>query len=120
MLMLRDYVLASTFGLSVRFQKGKPVHVPAELVAEAMEKGAVPADGLAPEFEEPSIPSTPAGTERDALIMEAVRELADKNDSNDFGANGTPLVKAVERELGFDVDRAEVTAAWKQFRSAGE
>lgn len=119
MLMLRDFVLTSTLGLSIRFQKGQPVHVPPELVFEAMEKGAVPADGEAPVVEEPVLPVTPAGDERAALVLEAVRELVDKNDADDFGANGAPLVKAVERELGFDVDRAEVQVAWKAAQAEG-
>lgn len=119
MVMLRDYVLSSTLGLSIRFQKNRPVHVPKELVFEAMEKGAVPADGVAPEVEVPVAPTKPAADERDALLIEAVRELVAKNDADDFGANGAPLVKAVERELGFDVDRAEVTVAWKVVQAEG-
>lgn len=113
MIMLRDYSLVSTLGLSVRFKKGVAAHVPPELVPEAMEKGAVLADGKAPEFEEPSTVSIPQGEERAALILEAVRELVDKNSADDFGANGAPKVAAVKRELGLDVDRAEIAEAWK-------
>lgn len=119
MIMLRDYVLASTFGLSVRFKKGEPTHVPSPMVAEAMERGAVPADGKAPEFEAEVVVAAPAGDERAALILEAVRELVAKNDADDFGGNGAPKVRSVERELGFDVDQAEVKTTWKQFQAEG-
>jgi hypothetical protein len=116
MIMLRDYVLASTQGLSVRFTKNISVYVPPELVSEAMEKGAVPSDGKGVAFEEEKPVEVPVGSEREALVAEAVRELVAKNDADDFGANGSPKVQSVKRELGFDVDRDEVQAAWKQVR----
>ena len=41
----RNYVLTTTKGHSVAFEKGKPTHVPPAIYQEALAIGAIPPDG---------------------------------------------------------------------------
>ena len=48
----RNYVLTTTKGHSVAFEKGKPTHVPPAIYQEALAIGAIPPDGADPLVEE--------------------------------------------------------------------
>lgn len=114
----RDYTLTSTKGHSIQFKKGEPTHVPPAMYADAIAIGAQPADGNAPDLSEPPKrdgqgPADPA--ERQPLILEAIKKIVEANDRKDFTAAGSPTVKAIERELKFNVDGREVATAWQAY-----
>lgn len=113
----RDYVLATTKGHVIAFKKGEPTHVPASCYQDALAIGAQPADGSDPNVledrEEGKAPTDPA--ERSPLILAAIEKIVASNERKDFTAAGSPTVKAVERELGFDVDSREIAAAWQEY-----
>lgn len=115
----RNYVLATTMGHSISFVKGESTHVPPLAFAEAIAIGAQPVDGSDPNILETKREGAPPTgvLERNALIMAAIEELVDRNDRKDFTAAGSPAVRAVERELGFDVDGREVATVWQQYHS---
>lgn len=121
----RNYVLGSTFGHSVLFEKDVPTFVPAQLISAALAIGALPEDGQPVEglHEKPpegSPPTDPA--ERSALILMAIESLAEKNLREDFTAAGSPTVDAVTREIGFRVQAREIALAWQKYhdKKAGE
>ena len=61
----RNYVLTTTKGHSVAFEKGKPTHVPPAIYQEALAIGAIPPDGEEPQIEDvvktDNAPGDPAG-----------------------------------------------------------
>ena len=79
--------------------------------------GAQPADGSDPNVledkKDSKAPADPA--ERSPLILAAVEKIVAGNERKDFTAAGSPTVKAVERELGFDVDAREIAAVWQEY-----
>lgn len=114
----RDHVLTTTKGHSIAFKKGEPTHVPASCYQDAIAIGAQPADGSDPNVIEDrkadnKAPSDPA--ERNPLILAAIEKIVAGNERKDFTAAGSPTVRAVERELGFDVDAREVAAMWQEY-----
>lgn len=113
----RDYVLATTKGHIIAFKKDKPTHVPASCFQDAIAIGAVPADGSDPNVledkQDSKAPADPA--ERSPLILAAIEKIVAGNERKDFTAAGSPTVKAVERELGFDVDAREVATVWQEY-----
>lgn len=113
----RDYVLSTTKGHSIAFRKGEPVHVPASCYQDAIAIGAQPEDGSDPNVlgEETSNKAPIDPAERSPLVLAAIEQLVAKNERKDFTAAGSPSVKAVERELGFDVDAREVSAVWQEY-----
>lgn len=113
----RDYVLTTTKGHVIAFKKGEPTHVPASCYQDALAIGAQPADGSDPNVledrKEGKAPADPA--ERSPLILAAIEKIVASNERKDFTAAGSPTVKAVERELGFDVDSREVATVWQEY-----
>jgi hypothetical protein len=113
----RDYVLTTTKGHSIAFKKGEPTHVPASCYQDAIAIGAQPEDGSDPNVLEDQkvnkAPSDPA--KRNPLILAAIEKIVAGNERKDFTAAGSPTVKAVEREVGFDVDAREVAAMWQEY-----
>lgn len=116
----RDFVLNTTKGHSVGFKKGIPTHVPPAVYADAIAIGAQPEDGSDPDVlkdeSKPTHPTDPA--DRNPLILAVIEKLLEKNERKDFTAAGSPTVKAVERELGFDVDAREIAGMWQAYHDA--
>lgn len=113
----RNYVLATTKGHTIAFKKGEPTYVPASVYQDAIAIGAQPEDGSDPNVlkdEKPgTAPADPA--ERNPLILAVIEKLVAGNERKDFTAAGSPTVKAVERELGFDVDAREIATVWQEY-----
>lgn len=122
LILNRNYVLTTTKGHVIRFVKGEPTHVPPIVYQEAIAIGAQPDDDEAPDLlpDEKQAVVVHDITQRNALILGAIEKIVGGNSRMDFTAAGTPTVKAVERELGFDVDRAEVNRNWQQYNEAQE
>lgn len=113
----RDYVLATTKGHTIAFKKGEPTHVPAAVYQDAIAIGAQPADGSDPNvIEDEKTDKAPADpAERNPLILAAIEKIVAGNARKDFTAAGSPTVKSVERELGFDVDAREIAGVWQEY-----
>lgn len=113
----RDHVLATTKGHTIAFKKGEPTHVPASCYQDAIAIGAQPADGSDPNVLEDKkgskAPADPA--ERSPMILAVIEKIVAGNERKDFTAAGSPTVKAVEREVGFDVDAREVATVWQEY-----
>ena len=117
----RNFVLRSMTGHSVNFVKNVPTFVPALIEREARGIGAERVDGNNPDMLDPETPEVAplSHDERAEQIRTAFALLTERNNSKDFTGAGVPSVKAVEKLVGFDVDRNEVVALWQAYR-AGE
>ena len=115
----RNYVLRTTTGHSVRFEKNKPTFVPKLIERDAQLIGAERVDGVAPDILDPEkpveVPLSP--DEREVKLREAFALLIDRNESNDFTGSGVPSVPSVEKLVGFDTDRKEVGSVWSAYRA---
>lgn len=113
----RDYVMATTKGHTIAFKKGEPTHVPASCYQDAIAIGAQPSDGSDPDvLKDEKVDKAPADpAERNPLILTAIEKIVAGNARKDFTAAGSPSVKAVERELGFDVDAREIAGVWRDY-----
>ena len=113
----RNYVLTTTKGHSVAFEKGKPAHVPPAIYQEALAIGAIPPDGEDPQVEDvvkiDNAPSDPA--ERVPLILAAIEKLVAENARDNFTAAGSPTVDAVAKAVGFKVQSKEVAPVWQAY-----
>lgn len=118
----RDYVHRSTLGV-ISFEEDVPTHVPPHMEKEVIAIGAVRAEGEGdtPKVLDPEkkLPDIPVGDEREAEIKAAFELLIDRNDSDDFTGQGVPTVKAVEKIVGFDVDRKEIVELWAAMKAEG-
>ncbi len=113
----RNYVLTTTKGHSVAFEKGVPTHVPPAIYQEALTIGAIPPDGEDPHVEDvvktDNAPSDPA--ERAPLILAAIEKLVVENARENFTAAGSPTVDAVTKAVGFKVQSKEIATVWQQY-----
>lgn len=112
----RNYVLTTTDGRSILFEKGVPTHVPPFMVKAAVAIGATPQEGEV-DFDEPAKKGAPTDpSERESAILDAVEKLATENERDAFTAAGTPKVKAVEKLVDFSVDAREVQKVWNEYQ----
>ena len=113
---LRDRVISTTKGHTARFKAGEPKLIPATILEECLQAGAVlteEADALAvpaPEIVKPN----PNTSERRPAIVAKMREMVARNDRDDFTASGRPDVRILERELGFKLDARERDEVWAE------
>ena len=113
----RNYTLRTLMGHSIEFKKGEPTFVPRIVEKDALAIGALPVDGETPNVlmsEELAPRYTP--DEQHELMIQAFEQIVARNDSKDFTGSGVPSVKAVERVCGFSIDRADLNAAWAEFK----
>lgn len=111
---LRDRVISSTKGHTVRFKAGEPKHIPVVILEECLQAGAIPTDeetALAVPAPEP-VKVDPQGPDRRGAITTKMREMAARNQRDDFTAAGRPDVRVLERELGFKLDARERDELW--------
>lgn len=120
MVLKRNYVLRSTTGHSISFEKDVPVGVPPPLVPKAMEIGAELVEGTKKEEYLPDEKSptkgAPQGDERETSVFEVFRQLSEQNDSANFTAAGKPKFKVVSQMVGFRVDAVEVSDLWNKYQ----
>ena len=121
--MNRNHTVASKSGHSIKFVKGKPVHVPKVCHHEVIAAGAVAADGEGDvEFESVEkvieAPSDPAA--REELIAMACADIKKRDERADFTASGAPKAKAVAAITQFDVHAKEIAEVWAEMNQSGE
>lgn len=115
MVLNRTTVLSSTLGHMINFEKDVPINIPQILVSAAAQMGAVPTDDAIDPFkveEEEKVPQPVDPGTRLLDIRAVVDAIVEKNDINEFTANGTPKVAAVSARTGYKVDRTEINIVW--------
>jgi hypothetical protein len=115
----RNYVLRSTTGHIINFEKNVPVHVPPMLHADVRAIGAETVDGSVVNVlpDDPVAKVIPQGIERNDAITTAMIMLRDENARNDFTAQGLPQVKSIEKLVGFDIDKEERDTLWTRLQT---
>ena len=110
---LRTFTLRSVSGHVIPFIKDEPRPVPAVVVSEAMERGAVPEDEAVLEEVETVVEADPVGLDREDKIKEALIKVRTKNSRDDFTAGGKPKAPVVKEVAGFIVDSREIGKVWQ-------
>lgn len=100
------------FGHVVNFDKGQTLFVPPALHQEAMAQGLDPVVG-----EGETAPKAPKQFDDSArldAIRAAMQQIAERNNSDDFDAAGTPKLRAIENITGGHkpVDGKERQSLW--------
>ena len=91
--------------------------VPSIMVRACGEIGATRVDGeaaIAVEELEAKVSQPVDPGERQEDIREAMEVIVERNAREDFTAAGMPVIKVVSAQVGYKVDRNEVTKAWRQ------
>ncbi len=120
-IMNRNVTIASTLGHSIAFEKNVPTFVPPAMHQEVVGKGAVPVDGEV-QFDDmkSEVNNAPAdGAERAEMIKMVLADMKERNVNEEFTAGGSPKVKVVSTQAGFEVTAAEVADLWNAMK-AGE
>ena len=114
----RTFTLRTTNGV-LSFVKGEPTRVPPLMERDVVAIGGIRADGQDVDMEEAPTPAKPivTGIERQDDLFAAFGLICEKNDSKEFTGQGVPTVKAVEKIVSFDVDRAELVEAWHEYKA---
>ena len=116
----RNFTLISKTGLALRFEKGVPRPVHAQLVPEVLAIGAERVDAEQGEGmgDEKRPPEEPQGVEREDLIQAAIEDLVERNNRKDFIAGGVPKPVAIKAIVGFQPEPDEVKKAWLAYQAA--
>jgi hypothetical protein len=114
--MLRDRVVSSTKGHTVRFEANVPKHVPIAILEDCLQVGGVPTSETAVNEikDEPVAKVAPQGGDRSAKILAKIMEMVGRNQREDFTAAGKPDIRVMERELGFKIDSRERDEIWAE------
>lgn len=113
----RDRTLASAMGLSIKFEKGVPTHVPPYMYKEALAIGAVPEDELTEDDLVSGNPNEPREpTAREAALFKAFETMILRNTREEFTAGGTPVSSVLATQLGWTVPTKERDIAWAKFK----
>ena len=114
--MLRDRVVSTTKGHTVRFEANVPKHVPIAILEDCLLVGGIPTseDAVNEIKEEPAAKVIPQGGDRRAQILAKITEMVGRNQREDFTAAGKPDIRVMERELGFKIDSRERDEIWTE------
>jgi hypothetical protein len=112
----RDYVMRTTRGHSIRFEKGQPTWVPVFLEREAVAIGAAPVEGEVDMGEKKDEKPEVTPEDRKARFFAAFKTLETRNARGDFNGNGRPAKAAVEKLTQLDTQAAEIEALWDEYR----
>lgn len=111
----RDYRFIATTGHSIQFTKGVPVYVPPVLHKEVQMFGAVPVEGDVESVlgeEAPAKDEVPV-EERTRQLLDAFKQLQDRNERGDFTGQGIPSLPALKKLItDFTPDKKEVENLW--------
>lgn len=120
MISLRTFRLDTLKGHSIQFKAKEPTYVPPMCVPEAMAAGCVPADEDGVPFHDDTSKDVVEfkGDIRKSMLHIAVKTIAERNHTKDFDGAGNPKVDVVAERLGFDVNAAEVKAAFRLYMQA--
>jgi hypothetical protein len=118
MICPRDFTLRSKTGATISFEAGVPTNVPEDIVPDALAVNIVPADGVALDGENPVgyAVAQITGTLRDALILNAIQTLVQRNAPEDFDGGGQPKTVSLSALAGLTVAASERTKYWNRYR----
>jgi hypothetical protein len=115
----RNYVLSTTAGHVLRFEKDKSTWVPPACVANAVAIGAQPVDPLPVEADifppEPKTPVALTPEQRQKTFFDAFETLLLRSARGDFTASGLPHLKQLEPLIGFPVSQQERDEFWDKY-----
>jgi hypothetical protein len=114
----RNYVLRTTKGHAICFEKDKPTEIPPVCVEDAVAIGARPVEGDADNIDETPEPIIMSAAERKEAVFEAFRTMKARNERLDFTGTGIPNAKRLPQLLGFDITSKERDTYWQAFRAA--
>ena len=120
MISLRNFVLRTTSGHTIKFEAKKPAYVAPEAMQAAMTAGCVPENAEdAPFYDnEQKAKVEFSGGVRDSVIFLTLTAIAKENNSKNFDGGGFPKLDVVSDRVGFDVNKKEVTRLYQQYVSA--
>lgn len=115
--MSKQYVAFRTFvlvehktGVSALFHKGVPRPLRPSLVDLAISQGVVEyTAGIAADLD---AKAAPVNTELKEAIREAIDSLIDSGTGDDFGTDGKPKVRSLERVMGQNISAADRDSVW--------
>ena len=115
MVLNRKFTLSSTLGHVITFEKDKPMSIPPIMVRSCAEIGAIRVDGVDPfKIVEDAKTTQPVDPSiRLEQVRTAIDAVCERNTRGDFTASNTPKVSAVSEEVGYKIDRTEVSKAWQ-------
>lgn len=130
---LRDIVISSVNGHTVRVTALKATFVPAILLSEALDRGCVECDENGKllmdlsAVENLPVDEVPKLTDeerqdpeqRASALIQAVAKLYAESDPKKFNANKLPKVRAVEALVGFPTSAGEVEQAIERYHAGG-
>lgn len=111
----RDETIGSTTGHAIAFARGVPTHVPPEMHALVMGKGASPEQELEAPAARASAEPTDPGVRKE-VILGGFRTLIRENRRESFMGTGVPHVNALAKTIGFTIDKRECETLWISFR----
>jgi hypothetical protein len=118
---LRDRVVASLSGHSIRFEKNVPTYVPPDARKDVIAAGGVPEDDVdvaeivEPE-KKPAVVEPVDPQEREAALFAAYERMTLENKRGHFTAGGLPHMRALANILGWEVDASERDESWAKFQ----
>ena len=119
---LREIVVTSLDGYSLRFEPGVPVNVPnfKHTIGAVQAAGCVPADEVQVRIKTSTVEEASEAEQaaRQAQIIAAIGVLVDKKDPIDFNRSGSPQVRSIETIVGFDISNMERDKAWKAYQAS--
>lgn len=119
MVSQRNFTLRSTTGHVVHFEANQPTPVPESLYAEALRYNIVPV------AERPDLDPDGAlnggrvqitGSLKDALVLGAIDEIVQRNNTEDFGGSRQPKAKAIETLCGIKLAGTELSKYYDTYR----
>ena len=99
-------------GIAIRMDAGIEQDVRESLVESALARGCTEVGARISDTSEPVEPALTFP------IVDAIALLVEEANPKDFGRDGTPKVKSVERILGYDISAADRDVAWETFQEA--
>jgi hypothetical protein len=114
----RNYVMRTTHGHTISFEKGKATHVPPICVPDAIAIGAIPEDAKITALGEETPEAVPLNTDqRKAAIFAAFTTMSSRTERSDFTASGVPNAKRMFPLTGFEVTTTERDARWVEYKA---
>ena len=99
-------------GIAIRMDAGIEQDVRESLVEAALAKGCTKVGARI------RATSKPIKTPQTDPVLDAITLLVEEGNTKDFGRDGTPKVRSVEKILGYDISAADRDAAWDIFQEA--
>ena len=125
MVLNRDLVLRTRKGYGFTFKKGEPIFVPerchddvlaigGEFVEEKDKQAAV---AKLAEKDEKKKTAVPEGKAREKVLRDAIELMLARDEREDFGGNGAPVLARLSSIVGFNVNAKERNDLWNKIRA---